>query len=169
MPEKNYANFWKIFKNHAKMGPRANVRAPNSEKSSFGEFLGLDPWLVRISRKSVTPNATWVVDLVHFFVQPLLKRLRRVEMPCRHRGALRRLLKEICAVRDNHQQIPVSGAEVFAGGGRSNERCMSGRTLVNVPPLRRTLVVLRPGQKNCLLHYSQHTWRNISDDPDFVH
>ena len=24
---------------------------------------------------------------------------------------------------------------------------MSGRTLVNVPPLRRTLVVLRPGQK----------------------
>ena len=72
MPEKNYANFGKIAKNHAKMGPRATVQAPNSEKSSRGEFLGLDPWLVRISRKSVTPNATCVVDLVHFLVQPLL-------------------------------------------------------------------------------------------------
>ena len=43
MPEKNYANFGKIAKSHAKMGPRATVRAPNSEKSSRGEFLGLDP------------------------------------------------------------------------------------------------------------------------------
>ena len=72
MPKKIYANFLKIVKNHHKMGPRTTVRPPNSEKSSRGEFLDLAPPLVRISRKSVTPNATCVVDLVHFLVQPLL-------------------------------------------------------------------------------------------------
>ena len=51
------------------MGPRTTVRAPNSEKRLRGEFLDLAPPLVRISRKSVTPNATCVV---HFLVQPLL-------------------------------------------------------------------------------------------------
>ena len=69
------------------MGPRATVRAPNSEKRLRGEFLGLAPTLTRISRKSVTPNATWVVDLVHFLVQPLLN--RRLTIDSEFKAALR--------------------------------------------------------------------------------
>ena len=53
------------------MGPRTTVRAPNCEKRLRGEFLGLAPPLVRISRKSVTPKPT---SMVHFLVQPLLNR-----------------------------------------------------------------------------------------------
>ena len=40
MPEKNYANFGKIAKNHTKMGPRATVLAPNSKKCSVASWFG---------------------------------------------------------------------------------------------------------------------------------
>ena len=73
-----------MVKNHAKMGPRAPWRAPNSEKRLRGEFLGLAPTLMRFSRKSVSPNATWVVDLVHFLVQPLLSNLQGNERASSH-------------------------------------------------------------------------------------
>ena len=80
------------------MGPRATVRPPNSEKSSRGEFLDPAPSLVQISRKSVTPNATCMVD---FLVQPLLNVKGTVNVPfCWKMSRRDPLANRICQAKE---------------------------------------------------------------------